>query len=162
MIKSSKSKTVISITVNGIPSTTNDVGLVKLSSIILKAGSNYLLIIIFILDMGKNVDITEFIKTDTSMIDGFKCNTRSNDLREVPLRGTESKSNLIHCNLEECNTIVLGAIPHITYKEQIVVGIQNELRSLYLTTRDCQLLDITHFDVGTVINHLTKHEIVIV
>ena len=121
-----------------------------------------MLIIIFILDMGKNIDIAKFIKTDTSMIDRFKCDTRSNDLREVPLRSTESKSDLIHCNLEECNTIVLGAIPHITYKEQIVVGIQNKLRSLYLTTRDCQLLDITHFNVGTVINHLTEHEIVIV
>ena len=121
-----------------------------------------MLIIIFILDMGKNIDIAKFIKTDTSMIDRFKCDTRSNDLREVPLRSAEGKSDLFHCNLEECNTIVLGAIPHITYKEQIVVGIQNKLRSLYLTTRDCQLLDITHFNVGTVINHLTEHEIVIV
>ena len=112
--------------------------------------------------MGKNIDIAKFIKTDTSMIDRFKCDTRSNDLREVPLRGAEGKSDLFHCNLEECNTIVLGAIPHITYKEQIVVGIHNKLRSLYLTTRDCQLLDITHFNVGTVINHLTEHEIVIV
>ena len=96
------------------------------------------------------------------MFDALKSDRRCHNLGKLPLRSSSSQFDLIHCDLEERNTIILGAIPHIAHKEQIIVLIEYKLRFLYATTTDSKTFYISEFDISAIVLHLTKDEVVIV